>query len=174
VPKNTVVENNLFYHSEKENLFTIYDDISGISFAGNVMSPNMEPFQEEGFETRAIQFARNEDGLLLPTTAIDAGMQPAGERATPENTGVSWYPREEQEQFFNTGKVIPVKAGENTLVEALKNSDSGDIIELTEAGEYLMSKSIDIYHPISFVAAASLTEKPVLKFEKTSLFNIEN
>lgn len=174
VPKNTVVENNLFYHSNKEDLFTIYDDISGISFAGNVMSPNMTPFQSEGFETKDVQFARNEDGLLLPTTALEAGMQPAGERATPENTGVSWYAREEQEQFFNTGKVIQVKAGENTLVDALAQSSKGDIIELTEAGEYLMSKSIDIYHPITFAAAPSLAEKPVLKFQKTSLFNIEN
>lgn len=174
VPKNTVMENNLFYHSNKESLFTIYDDISGISFAGNVMGADMKPFQAEGFETKNIQFARNEDGLLLPTSPINAGMQPTGERATPENTGVSWYPREEQEQFFNTGKVIKVKAGENTLVDALESSESGDIIELTESGEYLSSKSIDIYHPISFVASASLSEKPVLKFEKTSLFNIEN
>ena len=174
IPKNTVIENNLFYNKNKENLFTIYDDISGISFNGNLLSTNMKPFQKEGFTTKEIGFERDENGLMMPTENLTAGMQPKGEIATPENTGVSWYPRVEQEQFLNTGKVIQVKAGENTLVEALKESSSGDIIELTEAGEYLMSKSIDIYHPISFVAAASLSEKPVLKFQKTSLFNIEN
>lgn len=173
-PKNTVIANNLFYHEQKEDLFTIYDDISGISFNDNVLSSNMKPFQKDGFTTQNIEFKRNENGLMMPTEDLKAGMQPKGEMATPENTGVSWYPREEQEQFFNTGKVIQVKAGENTLVDALEKSGSGDIIELTEAGDYLMSKSIDIYHPISFVAAKSLTEKPVLKFEKTSLFNIEN
>lgn len=173
-PKNTVVENNLFYHDHKENLFTVYDDISGISFKDNLLSPNLKPLQKEGFETGEIQFERNGNGLLLPTTTINAGMQPKGEPAAPENTGVSWYPRVEQEQFFNTGKVVKVKAGENTLVDALKKSSSGDVIELTEAGEYLTSKSIDIYHPISFVAAESLSEKPILKFQKTSLFNIEN
>ncbi|GJM35489.1 MAG: hypothetical protein DHS20C18_44900 [Saprospiraceae bacterium] len=173
-PKNTVLANNLFYNTNKEDLFTIYDDISGISFKDNVLSPKMKPFQKKGFKTKEIEFKRNGNGLMMPTESLTAGMQPKGEMATPENTGVSWYPRVEQEQFFNTGKVIKVKAGENTLVDALEKSSSGDIIELTESGEYLMSKSIDIYHPISFVAAPSLAQKPVLKFQKTSLFNIEN
>ena len=174
IPQNTFVANNLFYHETKENLFTIYDDISGITFENNVVSPNMKPFQEIGFITKAIEFKRDENGLMMPSGDLSVGMQPTGEMATPDNTGVNWYPRVEQEQFLNTGKVIKVTVGENTLVEAIKNSVPGDIIELQESGEYLMTKSIDIFHPITFKAINGLEEKPVLKFQKTSLFNIEN
>ena len=173
-PQNTVVNNNLFYHDQKKNLFTVYDDISGISFAGNVLSEDLEPLQTKGFSERAISLQRTDDGLLLPAVEIPAGMRPHGERATPENTGVTWYPRVEQEVFFRTGKVIPVEAGTNTLVAAVKQSSAGDIIELSSAAEYRSTKFVDIPHPLTFRAARNLSEKPVLTFEKSALFTLAN
>ncbi|MEL6193713.1 MAG: polysaccharide lyase 6 family protein, partial [Bacteroidota bacterium] len=38
-PENSVVNNNLIYNSQKDDVFTVYDDISGISFSNNVISP---------------------------------------------------------------------------------------------------------------------------------------
>lgn len=173
-PQNTVLASNLFWNEEKENVFTVYDDIRGISFKDNVLSPNMKPFIEDGFTNMDLDFKRNEHGLLMPVNDVDFGFQPKGEMATPDNTGVSWYPRKEQEQFFNTGDITSVPSGENTLFEAIKNSSPGDIIELQDAGEYLMTKSIDIAHPVTVRSKTGLASKPVLKFQKTSLFNIEN
>lgn len=174
-PKNTVVNKNLFYHDNKENLFTIYDDISGISFNNNVMSDKMKPFQSNGFSTQKISLTKSDDGLMIPDSDIkDIGFKPGGERATPENTGVSWYPKKEETIQFNTGKVIPVSPGENTLLDAIAQSASGDIIELQQTGDYEMTKSIDLSHPVTVVASSKLLEKPVLKFQKTSLFNINN
>ncbi|MEM7512361.1 MAG: alginate lyase, partial [Bacteroidota bacterium] len=72
------------------------------------------------------------------------------------------------------GKKISIQAGENTLFEAIKNSAPGDIIELEEAGEYLMTKSISFSHPVTVQAKEGLSEKPLLLFERTTLFNIEN
>ncbi len=157
-PKSTVVANNLFYNDKKENIFTVYDDISGITFKDNVVNEGMKPLQEEGFSIKT----------------IDPKAYKKEAPATPDNTGVSWYPRKEYEIRFRSGKVIPARAEENSLVEAIRNSQPGDIIELTEAGTYHMTKGIDLYHPLSVRAAASLSEKPVVTFAKTSLFNIEN
>ncbi|MEM7373401.1 MAG: chondroitinase-B domain-containing protein [Bacteroidota bacterium] len=176
VPINTVVSNNLFYHRQKENLFTIYDDISGISFDNNLLSPQMKPFQKVGFFQQEVAFETNQEGVQIPTTdpALEVGMKKTQGLATPENTGVSWYPRREEEIRFNTGTVIPVNSGENTLAAAVANSHPGDIIELQEAGEYIMTKSIDLHHPLSFVVAAGVSPKPRITFQKTTLFNIEN
>ncbi|MEM8897254.1 MAG: polysaccharide lyase 6 family protein [Bacteroidota bacterium] len=172
-PENSVVNNNLIYNSQKDDVFTVYDDISGISFSNNVISPNI-PALNAGFEQKEIQFSRNEDGLLMPEGVEGVGITEVTGRATEENTGVSWYPKSEEGIRFDYGKKISIKAGENTLFEAIKNSAPGDIIELEEAGEYLMTKSISFSHPITVQAKEGLSEKPLLLFERTTLFNIEN
>lgn len=173
-PISTLIANNIFYNEKKADMFTIYDDISGITFKNNLLSSNIKPFQQAGFIGKDLSFERNKEGLLMPKGNVGMGMKNKGEVATPENTGVSWYPRTEQEQFFNTGKVIKVEPGENSLVDAVKKSSPGDIIELQEAGEYLMTKSIDILHPLTFTCLEAAKVKPVVKFRKSSLFNIEN
>lgn len=171
VPENTTVSGNIFYNETKPDLFTVYDDISGISFSDNVLSPNIEPIAPSGFSTSKIEFVRDESGILMPANqSIKAGISEVKPHATPENTGVSWYPLEEQEVRFNTGTTIAVAPGTNTLFDAVKTSSPGDILELSE-GEYLMTKSIDLHHPVTVKAKGA---KPTLLFEKNSLFNIEN
>lgn len=171
-PQNTVVNNNIFYNENKDDVFTVYDDISGISFNGNITSENIRPIAESGFRQIKLEFERDENGILIPKgdTAKGAGITEVKPHATPENTGVSWYPRVEEEVILNNGKTIKVSPGENTLFEAVKNSESGDILELAP-GEYLVTKAIDLRHPITVIGAS---EKPVILFQKTSLFNIEN
>lgn len=173
VPKNTLVTNNIFYHEQKDELFTVYDDISGITFRENLIAPKAQPIAPTGFQPTALTLERDSNGLLMPREALaeGKGMRPTGTRATPDNTGVSWYPRAEEEVFFNTGKVIPVPPGRNTLYEAIQRSQRGDVLELA-AGQYVVEKSIDLRHPLSIISRAS--EKPVLQFQRTSLFNIEN
>ena len=179
-PVNTQVTNNIFYNDKKSNLFTVYDDISGITFENNVLSENIQAISKTGFLKEKLNFRRNAQGTLIPTSkkARKRGFQSVKVKATPENTGVNWYPRREEDVRFNTGKVIQVKPGENTLFDALKTSKSGDILELA-AGEYMMTKSADIKHPITIKGKITTTkgakyQKPLLQFQKTSLFNIEN
>ncbi len=170
-PQNTVVNSNIFYNEKNDDLFTVYDDISGISFKGNILSENIAPIASSGFTQKKVEFKRDKNGILLPADkSIKAGITEVKPHATPENTGVNWYPRVEQEIRFNVGKKIAVSPGENTLLEAVKASGYGDILEL-EPGEYLMTKSIEVNHPITVRAKG---EKPTILFEKNSLFNIEN
>ncbi|MEZ4888824.1 MAG: polysaccharide lyase 6 family protein [Chitinophagales bacterium] len=174
-PENTVVSNNLFYNEKKDDLFTVYDDISGIKFEGNILSENIQAIAKKGFENKKIILERNKEGILMPKgdTAKGAGITEVKDHASPENTGVTWYPLIDEEVRFGTGKVIAVKAGMNTLFDAAKTAQKGDILEL-EAGEYMLTKAIDLYYPITVRAAKGAKEKPFLQFQKTSLFNIEN
>ncbi|MEL6867005.1 MAG: chondroitinase-B domain-containing protein [Bacteroidota bacterium] len=175
VPINSKVEDNIFYHAHKEELFTVYDDISGIAFKGNLISEKANPITTPGFQKAQLHFERGEKGLLMPQgeVAKGKGMKPSEDRATPANTGLNWYPRKEEEVFFGTGKTIPVKAGENTLYEAIQNAKHGDVLEL-ESGHYVVTKSIDLSHPISITSKAAPDQKPHIQFQRTSLFNIEN
>ncbi|MEM6803439.1 MAG: polysaccharide lyase 6 family protein, partial [Bacteroidota bacterium] len=175
IPENSIVSNNLIYNTKKDNVFTVYDDISGISFTNNILSPNIPPLNT-GFKQKNLSFERNAEGLLMHglDEAKGIGITEITGRATEKNTGVNWYPKKEEGISFAYGKKIGIKAGENTLFDAVKNSEPGDIIELEESGEYLSTKSISLPHPLSIQAKEGLSEKPLLLFERTSLFNIEN
>jgi len=171
IPENTTVSSNLFYNEEKSDLFTVYDDISGISFDGNILSPNIDPISSTGFSQAQVEFTRDENGILLPSQkSVKAGITKVMPHATPENTGVRWYPRQEEEVRFGNGKRIEVAPGTNTLFDAVKGSSSGDVLELS-AGEYLVTKSIDLHHPLTVTCKEG---KPTIFYEKNSLFNIEN
>ncbi|MEO0470962.1 MAG: polysaccharide lyase 6 family protein [Bacteroidota bacterium] len=173
IPQNTKVHNNIFYTADKKDLFTVYDDISGIDFQNNLISPATDKIQETGFTQASLDFQKNNDGILIPQNELarGKGMEKVVARATAKNCGPAWYTPEELEISFRTGQIIPVKAGLNTLVEAVKQAKGGDILEL-EAGEYVNEKSIDIHFPLSI--RASGMDKARISFQRSSLFNIEN
>lgn len=59
--------------------------------------------------------------------------------------------------------VIPVAAGQNTLLEAVATAQAGDIIELTtDGGAYWNDDEIRINVPLTIRAAAGLQNRPVL------------
>lgn len=175
VPKNTEMTNNVFYNTNKDDVFTIYDDVSGITFAGNILSPNtiLPEYKGQiisnGFSKKELTFTRV-DGLLRPAGIEGVGPNTEQERPSPENTGVSWYPKQDYIIRFNTGKQINVPAGENTISEAVKASAQGDILVLASGGNYHQSKSIDVPHTLTVRASG---DKPTITFERSSLFNIE-
>ncbi|MBQ4821006.1 chondroitinase-B domain-containing protein [Aquimarina sp. MMG016] len=171
-PINSVMENNIFYNGRKDNSFTVYDDITGINFNNNIISPNTKSIKDEGFIAKNLNFKKNSNGLLLPTDInLNAGAIIKGEIPTKGTSGASWYPKTEKIVMFNSGKNIQVTPGINTLFDAVKNSAPGDIIELTSASGYLITKTIDINHPITI---KSFIDKSTITFEKKSLFDIQN
>ena len=175
-PERTTLTDNVFYRESGGKLFNVFDDLSGITFRGNLLSPGLESLQPEGFTNQKIEMEDAGNGIMLPKNSATSDSIRTGIplMATQENTGVDWYEAAVQEPFFGTGKTIDVAAGTNTLWEAARSSAPGDVLRLTEAGEYLSTKSIDLPHPLSVVAADGLSGKPTLLFAKTTLFNINN
>ncbi|OAV45193.1 alginate lyase [Lewinella sp. 4G2] len=175
-PDRTTFTDNVFYRKSGGSLFNVFDDLSGITFRGNLLSDGLKPLQSTGFESREINLEDVGNGILLPSglAVSDSIRRGIDLMATAENTGASYYEMDVQEPFFATGKTIDVSPGTNTIWEAVRSSSRGDVLRLTAAGEYRTTKSIDLPHPISVIAAEGLAEKPTLLFEKTTLFNIEN
>lgn len=172
-PENCVMENNIFYNENKDNIFTVYDDINGITFKNNIISKNIKPISKTGFEAKEITWNKNADDLLVPTnTNLNIGATLPSAILKKENTGVNWYSKEDTAVAFGSGQTIKVEAGLNTLFEAVNNSSAGDILELTAGEPYTLSKTIAVKHPLSFVSNS--TEKPTILFEKKTLFEIKN
>lgn len=172
-PINSVMHNNIFYNENKDDSFTVYDDITGIDFQNNLISPNTKGISKNGFTATKLVLQKNNYGLLAPETTPTPGLGAIikGEIPSKETTGASWYPKVNKTASFNSGKTIHVKPGINTLFDAVKNSAPGDIIKLTAQNGYLQTKTIEIKHPITI---STSSKKSTITFEKKSLFDILN
>ena len=172
-PINSIINNNIFYNEKKDDLFTVYDDISGITFKDNIISSNVKTIAKEGFEGVSLQLEKNSAGLLMPVNAPkNVGAKLRETIATKENTGVTWYSKEDKTVALSSGKTIEVSKDLNALYEAVKNAKAGDIIELNTEGPYTVTKTVAIDKPITIRGKS--TNKPIVLFEKKNLFEIKN
>ena len=172
-PKTSEISGNIFYNDDKEDIFTVYDDISGITFKDNLLGENGKTSIASGFENAAITLVKNEQGFLIPTSdKIKNKVTISPNIATKENTGTTWYSKVDTGIALNSGKTIKVDAGINTLYEIVQKSEAGDIIELSEGGTYLITKAVQIHHPLTFKTSG--TEKATILFERMMAFEIQN
>ena len=92
VPVRTTMNNNLFYHDDRSEIFTVYDDMSGISMEGNVLNERLNGLPgRDGFEQKSIELKRDEYGRMLPVDgSMSAGAQHLTAPVRAEETGVTW------------------------------------------------------------------------------------
>ncbi|QWX84597.1 DUF4957 domain-containing protein [Cellulophaga sp. HaHaR_3_176] len=172
-PASSEISGNLFYHQHKKDLFTIYDDISGVTFKDNILGNNLETTISSGFENAEITLVENKKGFLIPKSdKIKNEIVISDNIATKETTGTTWYSKKEQNIALNSGKTINVKAGINTLFEIVKKSEAGDVIVLEEGGSYLLTKAVEIKHPLTFKTSGK--NKATILFERMMAFEIQN
>ncbi len=173
-PTGTSMHNNVFMSKTNLNPFTLYDDVSGISFEGNVLNEDANVPIDRGFEKLPYSVAKNEHGLLVPDASLleKAGFDDVRLPVTKEDTGASFYPKADPFVAFRSGNTIHVEPGTNTLLSALESSNAGDTLLLQNGGEYLLTKYAYARHPVSIAAESG--EKPVVRSEKSTFFVIEN
>ncbi|QFU77773.1 alginate lyase [Halioglobus maricola] len=169
VPINSAFKANLIYSENGRDTFTLYDDVSGIEFAGNVLNEVKDPQLATGFESQSVKMKRGKNGLLYPTSKALANVGAKRDLAVLDksDTGVSWYPKNDSRIRFRTGKTIDVEAAPGALKSAVARAEAGDVLRLA-AGEYLVGKSILVDKPVSLIAKG----KVEIDFERTTLFEI--
>ncbi len=190
-PEDVVLYGNVFY-TDKKNLFTVSDDISGIKFLQNYSSVAFANVPASGFKLGAIKVDRKGDQWTVVVPQYVAGAAPAVLQgklpnttsrlpayfkpyATNVNTGVQWYSSAKADVV--TGTTIKVAPGENTIYDAALKAASGDILML-QSGTYTINKTIEVKVPLHIVYDVNSSSKPLLQFtgEKGgfSFFSIEN
>ena len=170
-PANSEISENIFYHETKSNLFTVYDDISGIKFENNITGKNIETGITKGFEKSEFELVQNEQGFLVPVSD-KFKVEISSKIATKENTGVNWYSKKDESVSLNSGKTISIEPGINTIYNASKDSNPGDILELQSGAEYILTKAVKINHPLTVKTAG--TDKATILFERMMAFEIQN
>ena len=168
------MHNNIFMSKTNLDPFTVYDDISGISFEGNVLNDEANVPIESGFEKAPYSVAENENGLLVPAQSLIDEIE-FGEVKLPvakEDTGADYYPQVGDLRTFQSGDTLSVAAGTNTILDALNSSKPGDTLLLENGEEYLLTKYAVINHPITIKTQSG--DKAVVRSEKLSFFILEN
>lgn len=172
-PINSTFIENTFYLSAPSKLITVYDDISGITFDKNKVNFPLAKDVRAGFTVKKMSLTQDKNGLWMPKMGRKViRPQLADVIPSKENTGTTWYSKADKRIAFETGSIHQVKAGTNTLFDAIKYSSPGDIIELVDSGNYTLTKLPLIKHPLTIRAAENA--KPTVFWEKKAAFDIVN
>ena len=171
VPKTTRFINNLIHSADGNDPFTIHDDISGITFDGNVQNELAEFKINQGFSSQKVKLTRQANGLLMPADGSlkGVGIKPGLKVLDRAATGPGWYPKPDKTARFDTGQTHFIKAEGDKLIEAVANARAGDVIEL-QPGNYLVEKIITLDKAVTIRSMGD--EKSTIEFERTTLFEI--
>lgn len=172
-PVKSSFKNNIVYRYKSREVFALYSDMSGINFAGNLLTQVDQPKVNGGFSRADLTMARNANGLLVPTDkkfsmlGASANLKPIPKSAV----GPQWYEKKDDWVAFDSGKTVKVDAQENAVFAAIAAAKSGDLL-LLAPGTYKLEKLLDIQKVLTLAAAQPNTV--VLVPLRTSLFNIQN
>ena len=169
VPIDSEFKQNLIYHDGVSDVFTVYDDVSGIDFSENVLGKLAAPEFTDGFTSKNIALVRAKNGLLYAAEENGAGAPRDLKVTTKDVTGVPWYPKTEPIVEFDSGETISVTSKPNNLFDAIANANAGDTIVL-RPGDYVVSKFLRIDKPLSIKGKGKVN----ISFERSALFEILN
>jgi len=177
VPVDSRFRHNLIFNDPGRDIFTLYDDVSGIAFEANALNNVANPQLTTGFLSETIVMTRSASGLKLPQASIDAGVRRDLVPIAKDATGVDWYEKQEPEVAFGTGKTIDVAPGEDTLVAAVAQARPGDTLVLGR-GDYGVSRTIEITVPLSIRSGEPVAgDDPAesggrIRYSRSALFEI--
>lgn len=169
VPTDTRFSRNLIYNQSGDDIFDIYDDITGITFEGNILNDVQSPSISQGFSVRQVEVARAGNGLLYPVdeSLADVGVPRDLSPVSRDQVGVPWYEKREPQAGLSSGEVLPVSPGQGVLHAAVSAAGAGDIIEL-QAGRYVAERILVIDKPLTFRGTGDVR----VEFERPNLFEI--
>lgn len=174
VPKNSTIKNNLFFNENTKAPFSVFDDISGITFSGNLSNKLTDNKIASGIKEKNIVLKRAANGLLYPVSTDNTNSVGVSKELQPtqkSQTGTTWYTKAEPDVVFESGKTTRVKAGGESLYEAIKQAHSGDILILDD-GNYTIDKIVKLGKTLSI--KAKNRHKAILEFGRSTLFEINN
>ncbi|WP_261319367.1 chondroitinase-B domain-containing protein [Microbulbifer agarilyticus] len=172
-PQDSTISENIFYNENGKSPFSVFDDISGITFANNVSNGFVDQKIHQGIESGVEKLRRAANGLLYPEDTSTARKGASRDLAvtTKELTGVSWYPKSEPVTPFDSGKTTRVSPGEDALFDAIERAEDGDTLVL-ESGSYNARKRLSVNKTLTIKAKRQ--GKVTITGERPVMFEIQD
>ncbi|WP_285762393.1 chondroitinase-B domain-containing protein [Biformimicrobium ophioploci] len=175
VPLDSRFAGNLIFQEDKQSPFSVFDDISGIHFAGNVSSPlvgdGLDVNVQKGLDQQSVTLTRAENGLLYPDADAKASVGASRELSpvTRAQVGPAWYPKADPIVPFGSGDTVKVTWAEDALFDAAKAASAGDVLVLDD-GIYTVRKTVSLNKTLTI--RARNRGKVTLLPERGTLFEI--
>lgn len=173
VPINSTIQNNLIFNENSQQPFTLFDDVSGITFQGNVANTVAHEKLSSGISQQKIALKRADNGLLYAVND-ELANKGASKQLSPikkSATGPSWYAKKDSLVAFESGKTINVPATDDALFNAVLAANDGDVLLLAD-GKYDVRKMIDVNKTLSIKAQHQ--GKAKVTFQRSTLFQISD
>ena len=168
VPVNSLVSQNLIFNKSKQQPFTLFDDVSGVTFKDNISNTQPLTKLSNGITQKSVTLVRAENGLLYPK-GISQGVSRSLSPTKKDETGPNWYAKPKAQTAFNSGSVIQVEPGEDALFKAVLAAKDGDTL-LLKSGHYNARKVITIDKTLSIKAESKHGAQ--LTYERGTFFEI--
>ena len=173
VPRRSHMRNNLIVNTTPRRSVTVYDDISGVRFEGNVASGVVGLPEIDGITAREVTLVDGQGGLKHPAGEAFANI--GAPRDMPvlrrEDAGPSWYPKPSASPRFGGGRTWRIAPGDDTLAAAMERIGPGDVLEL-RPGDYTVAEVLKIAIPLTLRASPDASDRPVIRFERSALIEI--
>ena len=152
-PINSKVTDNIIFNDNVENTISIFDDISGIMFKGNVIDQANDSGIKHGMKKSHVALKRAENGLMYPTDnkLADKGISKSIKVTQKSDVGVAWYPKSGPVVEFASGNTIAVKANADAFYDALAIAEDGDQL-LLAPGVYELNRIVTLDKVVSIKA----------------------
>lgn len=171
-PINSVMKNNLIINQDGQQPFTTFDDISGIALSNNVANTHVLETLRYGIKNQKVSLTKAANGLLYPQSdKLNVGAKRDLKVTKKADTGVHWYPKVPAIVAFDSGKTHNVKSGNDTVLTAIEQAQSGDVLVLAP-GQYNISKLINIDKTLTIKAKNPGQTK--FTFQRSTLFEIHD
>ena len=173
VPINSTVQNNLIFNENNKQPFSLFDDVSGINFQGNVANTESNKKLSYGIKQQNIELKRAINGLLYP---VDKELAAKGAKKglkpiLKSDTGPKWYSKTDSLVKFGSGNVVEITASDNALYNAIKAANDGDVIVLAD-GKYNVRKIINVDKALTIQSKNK--GKAIVTFQRSTLFQISD
>lgn len=168
-PLRTTFANNLIVNRDGRDTFTLYDDMSGIEFAGNVLHQVDSPQLSRGFSSQSVALERAANGLLYPVAAELAAVGVSRELTVIDKsaTGVAWYPKAQPAALFGSGVTRAVSPADGALAAAVAAAQPGDTLQLAP-GNYTVATILQLDKPLTLRANGDAN----IEFQRQTLIEL--
>ena len=159
-PQRVLFQKNLFVNPPA-GVYIDDNKDGGITFANNAIGANYPGMIPKGFTKTTIDNI-SKDGQIFPVSKNYGVNIHRLLVIQNKDVGANWFVSESKREN-KTAVTYQVAMHDASNIQSLvKNAKSGDIIELSEPGQYKVEKPITIDKPITIRAAAGMPQKPVL------------
>lgn len=186
-PITTTFRRNLIYNDERENVFAIHDDISGIELIENITNIKTPEELRRGFRRIDFELESGTNGLQYPN---DAGLRDMGADSSlrvleKDETGPSWFPKpvlgEAYDLSHGTGNLGSSNHSDRAQLNWDPNPafypgfDRGDVIHLQPGENKLLEALEQSKDGANFVLGdGEYLESTTLVIEKPFTFRAKN